>query len=112
DRFGLKCMFYVPIAIQLVQLALTLWLEREAKQNPLPIPVATNAPSHLRPAAHARTFLRMAWLANPFSYIASNTVIAVMPGIAQRLGLSTTQAGFCASVWCFMRLAAFWGLWF
>ena len=28
------------------------------------------------------------------------------------LGLSTTQAGFCCSVWCFARLAAFVGLWF
>ena len=29
-----------------------------------------------------------------------------------RLGLSTTLAGFCASVWCFSRLAAFAALWF
>jgi predicted MFS family arabinose efflux permease len=58
-----------------------------------------------------RTFLRMAWLANPFAYIAINTLIAVMPGIAARLGLSTTLAGFCCSVWCFSRLAAFAGLW-
>jgi hypothetical protein len=53
----------------------------------------------------------MAWLANPFSYIAINTLIAVMPGIALRLGLSTAQAGFCASVWCFVRLGTFAMLW-
>ena len=29
-----------------------------------------------------KTFLKMAWLANPFAYVAINTVIAVMPGIA------------------------------
>ena len=59
----------------------------------------------------ARTFLRMAWLANPFAYIAINTLIAVMPGVAARLGLSTTLAGFCCSVWCFSRLGAFTALW-
>jgi hypothetical protein len=54
----------------------------------------------------------MAWLANPFAYIAINTLVAVMPGVAQRLELSTTLAGFCCSVWCFARLGAFSALWF
>jgi predicted MFS family arabinose efflux permease len=53
----------------------------------------------------------MAWLANPFAYIALNTVIAVVPGVANRLGLSATLAGFCCSVWCFARFAAFFALW-
>ena len=53
----------------------------------------------------------MAWLANPFAYIGINTVIAVMPGIAQRLELSTMLAGFWGSLWCFARLATFVGLW-
>jgi predicted MFS family arabinose efflux permease len=60
---------------------------------------------------HAKRFLRMAWLANPFAYIAINTLIAVMPGIAQRLQLSTMAAGFTCSTWCFARLAAFILLW-
>jgi len=54
----------------------------------------------------------MAWLANPFAYVAINTLIAVVPGVAQRLGLSPMLAGFCCSVWCFARVAAFFGLWF
>jgi hypothetical protein len=53
----------------------------------------------------------MAWLANPFAYIAINTVVATMPGVAGRLKLSTMLAGFCCSVWCFARLGAFVGLW-
>ena len=56
-------------------------------------------------------FLRLAWLANPFAYVAINTLVAVMPGIAQRLALSTMAAGFCCSVWCFGRLGAFFALW-
>ena len=53
----------------------------------------------------------MAWLANPFAYVAINTLIAVVPGVAQRVGLSPMLAGFCCSVWCFARVAAFFGLW-
>jgi predicted MFS family arabinose efflux permease len=53
----------------------------------------------------------MAWLANPFAYVAVNTVFAVMPGIAQKLGLSASQIGLFCSVWLFARLAAFATLW-
>jgi predicted MFS family arabinose efflux permease len=56
-------------------------------------------------------FLKMAWLANPFAYIAINTVVAVIPGVAHRLDLSTMMAGFCCSAWCFARLACFCLLW-
>ncbi len=56
-------------------------------------------------------FLRLAWLANPFAYIAINTIVAVVPGVARRLDLSTMAAGFCCSVWCFARLGAFFALW-
>jgi hypothetical protein len=53
----------------------------------------------------------MAWLANPFAYIAINTTIAVMPTVTSRLGLSTRAAGFYCSLWCFARVLAFFGLW-
>ena len=56
-------------------------------------------------------FLRLAWLANPFAYIAINTLIAVIPGVARRLELSTMSAGFCCSLWCFARVGAFFVLW-
>jgi predicted MFS family arabinose efflux permease len=59
----------------------------------------------------SRNFLSMAWLANPFAYIGINTLIAVVPGVAHRLELSTMMAGFCCSAWCFARLAAFALLW-
>ena len=62
-------------------------------------------------SSKAKEFLRMAWLANPFAYIAINTLIAVIPGVARRLELSTMAAGFCCSTWCFARLGAFAILW-
>ncbi len=116
DQLGLRSMFFVPATVFGIQLALTIWLERGASSIPSapttisPEPYAPRA--NPRPIARTKMFLRLAWLANPFAYIAINTLVAVMPGVAQRLELSTTQAGFFCSVWCFARLGAFWGLWF
>jgi predicted MFS family arabinose efflux permease len=121
EKLGSKSLFYVPLAIQLSQLGLTFWLESQARQateqqrigqaprqptaRPVPEP-------DLRVAnARAKVFLRLGWLANPLAYIAINTLIAVIPGVAQRLELSTMAAGFCCSLWCFARLAAFVVLW-
>jgi len=118
DKLGMKSMFYVPLAIELGQLAFCFWLAREAqieasaadrKESLEAAPLPALNP---RPIAKARTFLRMAWLANPFAYIAINTLIAVMPGLAARLGLSATLAGFYGSIWCFSRLGVFFVLWF
>jgi MFS family permease len=53
----------------------------------------------------------MAWLANPFSYVAINTVIPLIPSIAARLDLSTGMAGIVCSIWMFARLFAFAALW-
>jgi len=63
------------------------------------------------PVHNSKKFLRMAWLANPFAYIAINTLIAVVPSVALHLKLTTMAAGFCCSVWCFARLGAFALLW-
>jgi predicted MFS family arabinose efflux permease len=130
DKLGPSSLFYVPLAIALSQLALTLWLENEANRSLarpsgqqkalLPVPGPTAAAVAPLPAPHnpssrsgekAQCFLRMSWLANPFAYIALNTLIATMPGVAGRLQLSTTLAGFCGSVWSFSRFGAFYGLW-
>jgi predicted MFS family arabinose efflux permease len=135
DRLGLKSIFYVPAGIQFVQLAITFWLAARSKTRSITASspqmeekgaedarhrrsatkddVAEIHASEMnpRPVAKAKWFLRMAWLANPFAYIALNTVIAVVPGVAKKLGLSTTLAGFCCSVWCFARFGAFFGLW-
>jgi MFS family permease len=112
DQLGLRSIFYVPMGVFLLQFILTVWLERQAKAvkvavTPTFVPHTAGRPSSVR----AKAFLRMAWLANPFAYIAINTVIAVIPGVASRLGLSAGMAGFCCSVWCFARLGAFVGLW-
>lgn len=124
EKLGAASLFYVPLAIQIIQLGLTLWLEWKAGPAPVlakestPLPPTFATPGGARTAriltdrpATASRFLRMAWLANPCGYVAINTLIAAMPGVAHRLQLSTMLAGFCCSVWCFARVAAFITLW-
>ncbi len=70
--------------------------------------------SPVRPAASTvspKTFMKMAWVANPLSYVAINSLIPVIPRIAAELDLSAAQAGPVGSVWFFTRSAAFFVLW-
>jgi hypothetical protein len=67
-------------------------------------------------ASHARhpqaaQFLKLAWLANPFAYIAINGAIPLIPDLAARLNLSPKFAGFFCSIWFFSRMATFVVLW-
>jgi len=110
-KFGYQSMFYLPLAFILIQLALVFWLEKihgnaAGEPGELPPPDA-NRPS----PARAKNFQRMAWLANPFAYIAINTLLAVIPGIAAKFQMSPMLAGFVCSLWCFVRLGAFVLLW-
>ena len=116
EAFGFKSIFFVPIAIQLAQLALTFWLQKHADEiarASASQPIAVPPPDPNRPSpAKAKSFLRMAWLTNPFAYIAINTLIAVLSGIAAKFHLSPMFAGFAGSLWCFARLGTFFTLWF
>ena len=121
---SLQSLFYVPLALVITELALAYWLaDRRAGpmigraasvrihriltgerpwQQPRPaergMPLSPLGESHPHSSARTRSFLLMAWLANPFAYIGINTLIAVMPGIALRLDLSTMLAGFWGSL--------------
>ena len=116
ESFGFKAMFYFPALLLVIQLALTFWMQRRAAGIPFttPDPAAASAlppdPSQPTPA-RAQAFLRMAWLSNPFAYIAINTLVAMLPGVAAKLQLDTGLAGVICSLWCFARLAAFIVLW-
>jgi predicted MFS family arabinose efflux permease len=114
-KFGFHSIFYAPLVLLTAQLGLTFWLQslakthsRAASEKIIVPPPDPNRPS----PARAKTFLRMAWLANPFAYIAINTLIAVIPGIAAKFQLSPMLAGFICSLWCFVRLGVFFALWF
>ena len=134
-QFSFKNLFFVPLAIQALELALVYWLQKhtgglthaasgapasrhgsmETQSPAVELAHAACAkPSpdpHRPPPATTKTFLRMAWLANPFAYIAINTLIAVVPGLAAKFQLTPMFAGFVCSLWCFARLGAFVVLW-
>jgi predicted MFS family arabinose efflux permease len=117
DELGAGAVFWLPAGIYLGEFALASWLERHHAG----VLAATPEPpkeTHEVPASFVwnqpvspQSFLKMAWLANPFAYIAINTLIAVMPGIAHKLALSPTQAGLFCSVWFFGRFGAFGLFW-
>jgi predicted MFS family arabinose efflux permease len=112
---GQQSLYYVPMALHAAQLVILLVLEKNVdkttaarSENP---PVSQEPVLHPVPAATGRAFLSMAWLANPFAYVAMNTIIPLLPDLAARFQLSTELAGFVGSVWMFARLAAFFILW-
>ena len=117
--FGFAATFYLPALVQILQLALTFWLERQVRKMPKVnlenLSFVTSQISEIEPHRSSpqktKTFLRMAWLANPFAYIAINTLIAVLPGVADKFHLTTALAGVVCSLWCFARVAAFVVLW-
>jgi predicted MFS family arabinose efflux permease len=116
DKLGKHGLYGICIALMIAQLLLTLWLARCAKKIPHPTKPAP-APAHqpeaaaLRQSLPPQRFLQMAWLANPFAYVAINTVGAVIPQLAQKFQLSPTQSGVFCSLWFFVRTFAFVGLW-
>jgi predicted MFS family arabinose efflux permease len=115
SALGKASLYWLPALLHALQLIFLLWLERQARiAEPTPNPeqeTKSGEPmEHQKPGA-SRVFLRMAWLANPFAYVAMNTVVPLIPDLAARLNLSTTLAGFVASTWMFARLLAFVVLW-
>ena len=128
ERLGEKSLFLLPASIHAVQLLILAWIHREHAQSSgvrmeIPSPQRGEGASSFRdqlvegPALAkptspvARSFLRMAWLANPFAYIAINTIVAVIPQLAAGFHLSPMFAGFFCSIWLFVRLGTFLLLW-
>ncbi|MGI8965433.1 MAG: MFS transporter [Limisphaerales bacterium] len=111
EKLGLKSMFLVPGGVHFVQFIFTFWLEKKAALSS----VKNNSESKIKLSplpenkisSVQKTFLKMAWLANPFAYLAVNTLIPVIPTLAKELNLSPQFAGFSCSVWFFARAGSF-----
>ena len=109
-------VFWLPAGIFAAEFVLATWLQRKMVSGPAALQAVPEAPTHPESTAFQQpvspqTFLKMAWLANPFAYVAINTLFATMPSIANQLGLTTTQAGWFCSIWLFGRFGAFVWLW-
>jgi predicted MFS family arabinose efflux permease len=116
ERWGWNSIFLVPSAIQMVEVLLVMWIEKQAplQRRPAIVNVISNAPppvAPIRSPVPPKTFLKMALLANPFAYLAINTLFSFMPTIAARLNLDTMRTGFLCSLWLFTRAGAFALLW-
>jgi len=118
ETLGAASLFWLPAGIHAVQWVLAHALQRAARRAGGEVPAASPAVAeepdfaqHHVSAVLAKKFLHMAWLANPFAYVAMNTVIPLIPELASRFHLTTALAGFVASVWMFARLVAFVVLW-
>jgi len=113
ESFGFKTIFYLPLALCVGQLVATLWLEKlvtDATAKSVSVTVLPPDPHRPSPTK-TRAFLRMAWLANPVAYIAINTFIPELPGVAAHFHLSPMFAGFTCSLWGFVRFGTFLTLW-
>ncbi|MFM7182519.1 MAG: MFS transporter [Verrucomicrobiales bacterium] len=114
ERLGSASIFWLPPLLHLLQL-LVLWGYLHRRGNPEPEeeppPEEEETPPAVRPGFSPRAFQRMAWLANPFACVAAFTLLAMIPELARRMGLSTTMAGLFCSIWFFARLAAFVLMW-
>lgn len=105
-----ESIFVVTAGIMTLQLILTIVMrirgvsaERDTQAQ-----VTSDVPEERTIAPNiGRAFLLMAWVANPFAFVAANVCSPTIPTIADRLGLSPTYAGVFCSVWLFARAAGF-----
>lgn len=109
-RLGQGSLYWLPLLIHVVQFVATWPVEAQHRRWVASLPPLP-AESRLFRSSGPRYFQRLAWMASPFNYMALNTVIALAPGIASRLGLGLAMAGAVFSVWFYVRALAFLKLW-
>jgi predicted MFS family arabinose efflux permease len=117
ETFGRVAVFQLPAALFFVQFVFAILLSRTKqpistlKMEPPGEPPhqPESVPGH--PKLRPQTFMKMAWLANPFAYMAINTLWPFMPGLAIKFSFSPAQVGLFCSVWLLGRFVAFVLLW-
>lgn len=112
ERLGARSLYWLPIAIHSVQWMVTWSLQKRHDLWRATAPLMADGPIPHDTAVRPAYFRRLAWVANPFNYMAINTIVVVTPGIAAHVGLSLTQAGLVLSAWYYVRTLAFLKLWF
>lgn len=113
EQLGAQSLYWIPAGIFALQYALTLQLDGPVHSPALPTAAAPHQPEEtaFHQPVSPQTFLKMAWLANPFAYIAINSFLAVIPGRATELGLTISQSGWFWAVWFLARVGCFVLLW-
>ena len=116
QHLGKTSLYWLPLIIHALQWMSLGWLERRHAQSVS----ATHLSAPTSPQGHpipqreiriTRVFQKLAWMGNPFAYMAMNTVIAVVPSIAERAGLGIEEGGRLMSAWFIVRTLTFAVLW-
>ena len=112
ERLGRTSLYWLPVGIHVAQFFATWLLERrhDAWLATAP-PVETWKPTEAELAGKPKYFQTLAWIGNPFAYMAANTLVAVVPGIAASAGLNIEQAGQLMALWYVVRTVTFAVLW-
>lgn len=106
ETLGWRSIFWVPVILHAVQLVIATLLQPSLKTI-LAVPPASGTDASHEAHPQGAVFLKLAWIANPFAYIAINAVIPLIPDLALRLQLSPTSAGIFCSLWFFARMFTF-----
>lgn len=108
-QLGVESLYWLPLGIHLLQgVASFQWPGRTVIALESDAEWELNDPSiRVRPAY----FQKLAWMGNPMAYMAINTLLVMVPGIATRLGLDPSTMGLLMSLWYFTRTGAFAILW-
>ncbi len=104
ERLGWRSIFWAPALIHAVQIGLAFSMRRNWR-------AILNAPARRETVDEGHPegalFLKLAWVANPFAYIAINGTIPLIPDLANRFQLSPAFAGVFCSLWFFARALTF-----
>ncbi len=114
EWLGSGSIFWLPPGLHVLQIVVIWRFASHAGGAKIAGPLDDTQKVVVIPARHGpspRSFQRMAWIANPFACVAAFTLLAMIPELARKMGLSTTVAGWFGSIWFFARLAAFVVMW-
>jgi len=113
---GAASLYWLPALMHGFQWLALPWLQRRhdawviAGSDPRATPMATEAPS-MEVETGPAYFKRLAWIGNPFNYMAINTVLAIVPSLSVRLGYDVDRMGWLMSIWFIARAVSFGVLW-
>ncbi len=109
--FSWPGVFFIATATSLIVWVLIRWLTiPQAHMNTGHVadsPEEQERTRVVRAMPESKTLLHMAWLSNMLSYLACNTIAAIMPTITHKLDITLVVATALASVWTLTRIGGF-----
>lgn len=111
EIFGSGGLFWWPASLSIAMALAASWFLRTTGKERQEDAQSETSIAHESTRELNQRFLSLARIANPFAYVAINTVVPMIPEIARELHLSPTESGWVNSVWFFARWGMFALLW-